>query len=85
MWNNAMDADDRLVWTSASASNWFANNFNTPYLLTSNGIVGDYRAVITRFPQNYYLVVLTNSPDLSASQLFTAGKNAFIAGMQHNF
>jgi hypothetical protein len=41
--------------------------------------------VIVRLPQNYYLVLLTNSPDLSVNQLQAAGVNAFIAGMQHNF
>ena len=56
-----------------------------PNVIWSNGIGGDYRAVIIRLPQNYYLVLLTNSPELSVSQLQSAGVNAFIAGMQHNF
>jgi CubicO group peptidase (beta-lactamase class C family) len=86
MYKDSMpDRNDRLVWTSASPNNWMADNFNVPNIVSSNGIVNGYRSVIIRFPQNYYLVLLTNSEDLSAGQLLTAGIDAFKAGMEHNF
>jgi hypothetical protein len=73
------------VWTAATANSWIADKFGMSNVIWSNGIVGGYRSVIVRLPQNYYLVLLTNSPDLSAGQLEGAGVNAFIAGMQDNF
>lgn len=85
MYNEAMNTNDRLVWSSSTASNWLGDKFNMPNVIWSNGIAGGYRNVILRLPQNYYLVLLTNSPDLSAGQLQAAGVNAFIAGMQDNF
>lgn len=85
MFTDAMNPNDRLVWGSSTASNWMGTNFNMPNVVWSNGIAGGYRAAIIRFPMNYYLVILTNSPDLSAGDLFNAGRSAFVAGMQHNF
>lgn len=85
MFNDAMNPNDRLVWGSSTASNYMATNFNMPNVVWSNGIAGGYRAAIIRFPMNYYLVVLTNSPDLSAGDLFNAGRSAFVAATQHNF
>ena len=85
MFNESMATNDRLVWSSSTSNNWLGTNFNMPNIVWSNGIAGGYRTVIIRLPQNYYLVLLTNSPDLSAGALYTAGVNAFIAGMDHNF
>jgi CubicO group peptidase (beta-lactamase class C family) len=85
MYNETMNTNDRLVWTAATANSWLGDKFGMPNVIWSNGIAGGYRGVIVRLPQNYYLVLLTNSPDLSVGQLEGAGVNAFIAGMQHNF
>lgn len=90
MFNDAMNPNDRLVWGTSTTDTWMADNFNMPNVVWSNGIGDDslgrgYRAVIIRLPQNYYLVMATNSPDLSAGSLYNAGVNAFKAGMQHNF
>ena len=86
MYNPSMNEDDRLVWSFVNNSQSFiAQNFNMPRIIWSNGVAGGYRSVILRLPQGYYLVMLTNSPDLTAGQLRVAGENAFIAGMQHNF
>jgi hypothetical protein len=85
MYREGMNPNDRLVWTAATANSWIADKFGMSNVIWSNGIVGGYRSVIVRLPQNYYLVLLTNSPDLSAGQLEGAGVNAFIAGMQDNF
>jgi hypothetical protein len=85
MYREGMNPNDRLVWTAATANSWIADKFGMSNVIWSNGIAGGYRNVIVRLPQNYYLVLLTNSPDLSVSQLQSAGVNAFIAGMQDNF
>lgn len=85
MYNESMSPNDRLVWSSSTPNNWLGDKFKMPNVIWSNGIAGGYRSVIVRLPQNYYLVLLTNSPDLSVAQLQAAGVNAFIAGMQHNF
>ncbi len=85
MYNESMNTNDRLVWSSSSANSWLGDKFGMPNVIWSNGIAGGYRNVIVRLPQNYYLVLLTNSPDLSVNQLESAGVNAFIAGMQDNF
>lgn len=85
MYNESMTPNDRLVWSSSTANSWLGSRFAMPNVIWSNGIAGGYRSVIVRLPQNYYLVLLTNSPDMSVSQLQAAGVNAFIAGMQHNF
>ncbi len=85
MYNESMATNDRLVWSSTTANTWLGDKFDMPNVIWSNGIAGGYRNVIVRLPQNYYLVLLTNSPDLSVVQLQAAGVNAFIAGTQHNF
>jgi CubicO group peptidase (beta-lactamase class C family) len=85
MYNEGMNTNDRLVWTASTANSWLGQKFGMPNVIWSNGIAGGYRSVIVRLPQNYYLVLLTNSPDLSVGQLEGAGVNAFIAGMQDNF
>ena len=47
--------------------------------------VRDGKTVLIRLPQNYYLILFTNSDELSVGQLYGAGVAAFKAGMQHNF
>ncbi|HWL92595.1 MAG TPA: serine hydrolase [Phycisphaerae bacterium] len=81
MYNETMATNDRLVWSSSTPDPWLDANFDMPNVIWSNGIHGGNRGVIIRLPQNYYLVLLTNSPDLSVNQLRAAGVNAFIAGM----
>lgn len=89
-WTSDQDYERRLVWSSTSVHEWFANNFGMPRIVSSNGAQDDdfgngYRNVIIRFPQNYYLVLLTNSPELDTGELKNAGVAAFRAGMEHNF
>jgi hypothetical protein len=40
---------------------------------------------LIRLPQNYYLILFTNSDELGTGDLYEAGVAAFKAGMQHNF
>ena len=60
-------------------------HFQMSTIVSSNGVVDGTRAVLIRLPQNYYLVIFTNSEDLSATAIFNAGVAAFRAGMEHNF
>lgn len=83
-WSDAQ-ADNRLVWSSTSVHEWFTDNFGMPRIVWSDGAQDNYRNVIIRLPQSYYLVLLTNSPELSTGQLKNAGVAAFRAGMEHNF
>jgi CubicO group peptidase (beta-lactamase class C family) len=86
MYSDTMaNANDRLVWSSASVDGWIADKFNMPRIVSSDGAQDNYRNVIVRLPHNYYLVLLTNSPELSTGQLKNAGVAAFRAGMEHNF
>lgn len=83
-WTDAQ-ANNRLVWSSTSVHEWFQDKFNMPRIVWSNGAQDNYRNVIIRLPQNYYLVLLTNSPELDTGELKNAGVAAFRAGMEHNF
>jgi CubicO group peptidase (beta-lactamase class C family) len=86
MYSDTMaNADDRLVWTGATVYEWFAEKFNMPRIAWSNGERDNYQNVIVRLPLNYYLVVLTNSPELGTGQLRDAGVAAFRAATEHNF
>src|SRR5262249_20598971 len=85
MFKEGMDKNDRLVWTSATEDNWMETHFQMSTIVSSNGVVDGTRAVLIRLPQNYYLVIFTNSEDLSATAIFNAGVAAFRAGMEHNF
>ena len=85
MYTEGMDADDRLVWSSAKSDDWMEQHFQMPVIVWSNGIVEGSRAVLIRLPQNHYLVLFTNSEDMSAGDLYNAGVAAFKAGMDHNF
>jgi hypothetical protein len=60
-------------------------NFKMPLIVWSNGIVEGSRTVLIRLPQNHYLILFTNSEDMSAGDLYNAGVAAFKAGMDHNF
>lgn len=91
MHTNNMAPADRLVWSFNQSSAYFGNNFNMPNVAWSNGVLtsdstGDgYRAVIIKFPMDYYLVVTTNSADLSADQIRAVGMQAFRDATEHNF
>ena len=85
MFTEGMPRDDRLVWSSANSDDWMKTNFKMPVVVWSNGIVEGTRAVLIRLPQNHYLILFTNSEDMSAGDLYNAGVAAFKAGMEHNF
>lgn len=85
MFTEGMPRDDRLVWSSATSDDWMKTNFKMPWIVSSNGIVEGSRTVLIRLPQNHYLVIFTNSEDMSASALLNAGIAAFKKGMEHNF
>ena len=85
MFTEGMPADDRLVWSSARSDDWMKTNFKMPVIVSSNGIVEGSRTVLIRLPQNHYLILFTNSEDMSATALLDAGIAAFKAGMAHNF
>jgi hypothetical protein len=85
MWKEGMKPDDRLVWTSAFSDPAIKANFNMATIVASNGVTDGNRTVLIRLPENYYLILFTNSPDLDVGDLYTAGVAAFNAGMAHNF
>lgn len=85
MFTEGMPSNDRVIWTAANGDDWMKTNFKMPVIVWSNGIVQGSRAVLIRLPQNHYLVLFTNSEDMSAGDLYNAGVAAFKAGMDHNF
>jgi CubicO group peptidase (beta-lactamase class C family) len=85
MFTDNDDPNDRLVWALAHPDDWMKQHFNMPYVAWSNGIPAHHRSVILRLPQNYYLIIVTNTPDLDVVKLRDAGLDAFKAGMAHNF
>ncbi len=85
MFKEGMAKDDRLVWTSATSDDWMGDHFDMPVIVSSNGIPAHGRTVLVRLPQNHYLVLFTNSDELSTGDLYNAGVAAFKAGMEHNF
>lgn len=89
MYNDTMDPDDRLVWSSAWSDTWVNTNFDMPRVAWSDGSVPGHRAALLRLPDDYYLVITSNMRNNGAGQnsgqLYTIGLNAFKAGMQHNF
>ena len=85
MFTEGMPKDDRLVWTSATNDDWMKIRFDMPVIVSSNGIPAHGRTVLIRLPQNHYLVLFTNSDELSTGDLYNAGVGAFKAGMEHNF
>jgi CubicO group peptidase (beta-lactamase class C family) len=85
MFTEGMTPNDRLVWTAATSDSWMGTNFKMPVVVWSNGIPANGKTVLIRLPQNYYLILFTNSDELGVAQLYGAGVAAFKAGMQHNF
>lgn len=91
MHTDNMAPADRLVWSFNATSGYLGTNFGMPNVAWSNGVLtsnttGDgYRAVIIKFPQDYYLIVTTNSADLSADAIRIIGMNAFQEATKHNF
>jgi len=85
MFKEGMDNNDRLIWTSATDDDWMKAHFNMKTVVSSNGIAEGSRTVLIRLPQNYYLILFTNSEDMSTGDLYKAGVAAFRAGMDHNF
>ena len=85
MYTEGMPRDDRLVWTAATSDDWMKTHFNMPVIVWSNGIPAHGRTVLLRLPQNYYLILFTNSDELGTGDLYNAGIAAFKAGMEHNF
>jgi CubicO group peptidase (beta-lactamase class C family) len=85
MHTDAMAPEDRLVWSFNWKSNYLSTNFNMPNMAWSNGVAGGYRTIVAKFPRDYYLVLVTNSPDMSASALMQSGVNAFAEATKHNF
>jgi CubicO group peptidase (beta-lactamase class C family) len=85
MYTEGMPKDDRLVWTAATNDDWMKTHFKMPVVVWSNGIPANGRTVLIRLPQNHYLVLFTNSNEMSVSDLYNAGVAAFKAGMEHNF
>lgn len=81
--------NDYMVWAAASNDNWMNQNFDMPRIAWSNGGTDGTRTVLMRLPNNYYLIVFSNTRDdsqgWSPGQLYNFGLAAFKAGMQHNF
>ncbi len=85
MHTDAMAPADRLVWSFNQSSNYFGTNFNMPNVAWTNGVAGGWRTVVIKFPLDYYLVMITNSPDISANGLRAIGFQAFRDATEHNF
>lgn len=90
MYNDSMaNPNDRMVWAAASGSNWVNTNFKIPRVAWSNGGTDGTRTVLLRLPQNYYLVIFSNTRNdgagQDANQLYSFGLAAFREGMDHNF
>lgn len=85
MHTDDMAPEDRLVWSFNRSSAYFGTNFNMPNVAWSNGVTGGWRSVIIKFPMDYYLIAVTNSPDISADGLRAVGFSAFRAATEHNF
>lgn len=85
MYQEGMPADDRIVWTGATADDWIAANFKQSRVAWSNGIDDGNRTILMQLPDNYYLILFTTSPELGVGDLFKIGTSAFKEGMLHNF
>jgi CubicO group peptidase (beta-lactamase class C family) len=90
MYREPMDPDDRLVWSFTLTDSWIKNKFGMNTIIYSGGDQpyaggqGAHTAVV-RLPQNYEVLVFTNSDELSSSSLAKIGVAAFRAGMERNF
>ena len=89
MYNETMNVDDRLVWANEKPDNWMIDNFKMPTILWSNGGTQGTRTVMLRLPQNYYLIIFSNTRNdgngQHGTQLFNFGRTAFKEAMKHNF
>lgn len=94
MYNETMDAEDRLVWANDKADDFMKKNFNMPIMLSSNGGTGSdgtggNRTVLMRLPQNTYLIIFSNTRNegngQNGTQLFNFGRTAFKEATKHNF
>jgi hypothetical protein len=90
MYSEQIEPDDRLIWTSATESQWIADNFAMPRVAWSNGIqpydTGQgFRTVLLRLPLDHYFMLFINSPDISTNQMFNVGVAAFKDATEQNF
>ena len=89
MYNETMNANDRLVWANEKADGWTLEHFKMPTILWSNGGTQGTRTVMLRLPQNYYLIIFSNTRNdgngQDGTQLFNFGRTAFKEAMKHNF
>jgi CubicO group peptidase (beta-lactamase class C family) len=85
MFKEGMPFNDRLVWSSANSDDWMETHFKMPVIVWSNGIPKNGRTVLIRLPQNHYLILFTNSNEMTVNDLYDAGVAAFKDGMEHNF
>lgn len=86
MFDGKTKKDDQLVWSVVQSDSWMNTNFQTPSVAWSDGrAANNSGGVMLRLPQNYYLVIFANSPDMGSWDLYNAGVAAFKSGMQHNF
>jgi CubicO group peptidase (beta-lactamase class C family) len=85
MHTDNMAPEDKLVWSFNRSSQYFGDNFGMPNVSWTNGVAGGWRTVVIKFPLDYYLVMITNSPDISADGLRGIGFQAFRDATEHNF
>jgi len=94
MYSETMNVDDRLVWANETPDDWMKENFKMPIIVWSNGGTGTTgtggaRTVMMRLPQNYYLIIFSNTRNdpngQDGGQLFNFGRTAFKEAMKHNF
>lgn len=85
MYSEDINVNDKMVWALATKDTWMKEKFNMQYVAWSNGVPSGSRSVILRLPQNYYLIIVDNTPDLDVGDLYSIGVAAFKEGMKHNF
>lgn len=89
MYNETMNPDDRMVWSFVNNDSWMNTNFDMPRVVWSNGVGSGNRSALLRLPDDYYLVIFSNTRNDTAGQttgqLYNFGVAAFKAGMDHNF
>jgi len=85
MHTDDMAPADRLVWSFNRPSVYFGQNFNMPNIPYSNGVTGGWRSIIVKFPQDYYLVVATNSPEVDSNEMIQLCLQGFRDATEHNF
>ena len=85
MYREGMPPNDRIVWSSATNDKWIQANFNQSRVAWSDGASDGNQSVLLQLPDNYYLILFVNSPELNSGNLFNIGTLAFKEGMKHNF